>query len=248
MRFARDSKTDLRETYRTQLRESIGGWTGTAITAAPTVVFVIVNSTAGLRPAIFSAVGAGLALAGYRLARKQSTQQAISGLFGVLIAAVIAARTGQARGYFLLGIWTSFLYAVPLLVSVLVRRPMVGWLWEFLDPSPPDPDEPERPWYRRGPLLRAYSIATLIGTALFLSRGIVQATLYRDNATGWLAFARVAMGYPLYIAAVAAGYWVVRRVRHQLPRRVGDELAAPPDGEQEQSAEDGGPDRGLGLR
>ena len=248
------SKPDLRETYRKQLRDSIGGWSGTAITALPTVVFVIVNTAASLRVAIISAVATGLALAGYRLARKQSIQQAISGLFGVLIAALIAARTGQARGYFLLGIWTSFLYAVPFAVSALVRRPLVGWLWEFLDPSPPDPEDPDRPWYRRRPLLRAYTIATLIGTALFLARGVVQATLYHDNATGWLAFARVAMGYPLYIAAVGAGYWIVRRVRHQLPVHVKDELAPPATDESTPSAtppapsaDDRAADRGLGL-
>jgi len=251
-------RPDLRETYRKQLRDSIGGWTGTAITALPTVVFVIVNTAASLRAAIISAVATGLALAGYRLARKQSTQQAISGLFGVVIAAVIAARTGQARGYFLLGIWTSFLYAVPFAISAAVRRPLIGVLWEFLDPSPPDPDDPDRPWYRRGPLLRAYTIATLIGTALFLARGVVQATLYHDNATGWLAFARVAMGYPLYIAAVGAGYWVVRRVRHRLPAHVQDELAGPdpetdgaaepePTAEPSPSADDIAADRRFGL-
>jgi hypothetical protein len=238
---APDQKRDLRETYRKQLRESIGGWTGTLITALPTVVFVIVNTATTLRTAIIAAVATGVGLALYRLARKQSTQQAISGLFGVLIASIIAARTGQARGYFLLGIWTSFLYAVPFLISVLVRRPLVGLLWEFLDPSPPAPSDPQRPWFRRRDLLRAYTIATLLGTVLFLARGIVQATLYKDNATGWLAFARVAMGYPLYIAAVGAGYWIVRRVRHQLPERVTDELEEP------DSADDSGADRRFGL-
>jgi hypothetical protein len=239
-------RADLRETYRKQLLESIGGWTGTAITALPPVVFVIVNSTAGLRPAIISAVGTGVALTIYRLARKQSVQQAISGLFGVLIAALIAARTGQARGYFLLGIWGSFLYAVPFAVSVVVRRPLVGLLWEFLDLAPDDPEHPDLPWHKRKPLLRAYTIATLIGTALFLARGIVQATLYHDNATGWLAFARIAMGYPLYIAAVGASYWIVRRARHDLSARITDQLAAAKSAP-ESSADDGAPDRGLGL-
>jgi hypothetical protein len=50
-------------------------------------------------------------------------------------------------------------------------------------------------------------------------RGIVQLTLYRHNATGWLAFARVAMGYPLWILAVGFGYWVVRRARAPLAQR-----------------------------
>jgi hypothetical protein len=206
-------RADLRETYRQQMLASIGGWSGTLITALPTVVFVIVNALAGLRPAIVAAIGTAVVLAAYRLARKQSVQQVISALFGVLIAALIAARTGQARGYFLLGIWTSFLYAVPFAISLVVRRPLVGLLWEFLDPTP---GADETPWYRRRPLLAAYSLATLAGLVLFLARGIVQATLYGHNATGWLAFARVAMGYPLYILAVGFAFLVVRRARRRL--------------------------------
>jgi Protein of unknown function (DUF3159) len=237
-----DPRNDLRETYRTQLVQSIGGWTGTVITALPTVVFVIVNAIGALRPAILAAVATGVLLAGYRLARKQSTQQAISGLFAVVIAAAIAARTGQARGYFLLGIWASFAYAVPFAVSVLVRRPLVGLLWEFLDPSPDD----GRPWYRRRRLLRGYTLATLIGTALFLARGIVQATLYHHNATGWLSVAKIAMGTPLYIVAVAAAVWVGRRARHADQDRP-DEPSADQDRPGEPSAEHGSPDRRLGL-
>ena len=205
----------LRETYRQQLLDSIGGWQGTVITAIAPIVFVIVNATAGLRPAIIAAVGTSAALTGYRLIRKQSIQQSLSGLFGVVVAAVIAARTGQARGYFLLGIWQSFIYAVPFVLSIPIRRPIVGWLWEFLDPTPQVPGEPETAWYRRRGLLRAYLLATAFAGVLFLSRGIVQATLYHDKATGWLAFARITMGYPLFVIAAlaAASYWVVRRAR-----------------------------------
>jgi hypothetical protein len=115
---------------------------------------------------------------------------------------------------------------------VIVRRPLIGLLWEFLEPTP----GAER-WYRRRPLLVAYTVATLFGTAVFLARGIVQAVLYGHNATGWLAVAKIAMGYPLYIAAVAGGYWVVRRARAR-------ESAAT---EAEASADDALPDRRLGL-
>ncbi|MDT4912298.1 MAG: hypothetical protein QOC66_1426 [Pseudonocardiales bacterium] len=205
---------DLRETVRQQTIASIGGWTGALITAVPTAVFILVNVAASLRVAIICAVASALLLAGYRVIRKQSTQQALSGLFGVVVAAAIAARTGEARGFFLLGIWTSFVYAVPFGVSVLLRRPLVGLLWEFLDPSPAAEDDP--PWPRRRPLLLAYTWATLAATAVFLSRGIVQAALYHRDSTGWLAFARIAMGYPLFIAAVAFSYWVVQRARRRL--------------------------------
>lgn len=213
---------DIRETFRQQLIASIGGWTGAVITAIPTAVFIIVNVAASLRTAIIAAVGSALLLAGYRLARRQSTQQALSGLFAVVVASVIAARTGQARGYFLLGIWTSFVYAVPFAASILVRRPLVGVVWEFLDPTPSDDpsdgpsDEQTPPWHKRRELLIAYTWATLAATLVFLSRGIVQATLYHKNSTGWLAFARIAMSYPLFIAAVGFSFWIVGRARRRI--------------------------------
>jgi hypothetical protein len=209
-----DSTLDLRETFRQQLIAGIGGWTGALITAIPTAVFIIVNVAASLRVAIFAAVGAAVLLTIYRLVRKQPIQQALSGLFGVLIASIIAARTGQARGYFLFGIWTSFAYAVPFGVSILVRRPLIGLAWEFLDPTPCREDDP--PWYRRRVLLHAYMWATLAATLVFLSRGIVQAALYHRNATGWLAFARIAMGYPLFLLAAGFVFLVVGRARRRL--------------------------------
>lgn len=217
-------QTDLRETVRQQMLSSIGGWTGALITAIPTAVFIIVNVATSLRVAIYSAVGSAVLLTGYRLARRESVQQAISGLFGVLIAALIAARTGHARDYFLFGIWTSFVYAVPFAVSMVVRRPLVGVLWEFLDPSPADAGG--RPWHRRRPLLAAYSWATLAVTAMFLARGIVQATLYHRDATGWLAFARIAMGYPLFIAAAGFSFWIGQRARRRVGGSAGEHGAA----------------------
>jgi len=214
-----ETRVELRETYRKQLLDGIGGWTGTVITAIPPVVFVIVNAITDLRPAIIAAIGSAVLLAGYRLARRQSVQQALTGLFAVVIAAVIAARTGQARGYFLLGIWSSFAYAAAFGVSVIVRRPVVGLMWEFLEPMPGADD---LPWYRRRGLLRAYTVATLAATVVFLLRGVVQLTLYRRDATGWLAFARISMGYPLYIAAVAFGFWYVTRARRRLSASTDD--------------------------
>ncbi len=232
-------QVDIRALYRSKLQEGIGGWQGMVVAALPPLVFVLVNATAALRPAIISAIAAGVALTAYRIIRKQSTQQALSGLLGVAIAALIAARTGEARGYFLLGIWQSFLYAVPFAVSVLVRRPLVGVLWEFLDPTPGGEG---RPWHRRRGLLGAYTVASVIATAMFLSRGIVQATLYERDSTGWLAFARISMGYPLFIAAVAASWWVVRRARMRVSPDPSVSAVAV-DG----SADDGATQGGLGL-
>jgi Protein of unknown function (DUF3159) len=205
----------LREQARQQMLASIGGWSGTVVASIPTVVFVIVNATSGLRWAITAAVAAAVVLAGYRLIRHQSVQQALGGLLGVAVAALIAARTGEARGYFLFGILTSFLYGTAFVASILVRRPLVGLAWEFLDPTPVPAGDAE-PWYRRPALMRGYVLATLGAAGVFLARAVVQWALYEHDATGWLAVARIAMGYPLFIAAVVFGFWAIRRARHQV--------------------------------
>lgn len=204
----------LREKTRQQMLASLGGWSGTVVASIPPVVFVIANAMAGLRAAIIAAVASAVVVALYRLSRRQPIQQAFIGLVSVAVAALIAARTGQARGYFLVGIAGSFIYGGVFLVTLLIRRPLVGWLWEYLDPSPlPDGSR----WYRVRALIRAYDIATLAAVAMFAARGVVQLSLFQDNRTGWLAVAKIAMGYPLYIAVVGFAFWIVRRARAALP-------------------------------
>lgn len=221
----RGRREEMREKYRAQMLSSIGGWSGTVISALPTVVFVAVNSFAGLKPGVFAAVGVAAAAALYRLLRKESLQQAAGSLIGVVIAAAIASRTGQARDYFLVGILTSFLYAAVFAGSIAIRRPLVGVMWEFLDPTPTD----GRPWRRIPSLLRAYDKATGAALLLFLSRAIVQTSLFQHNATGWLAVARIAMGYPLYILTLGYIFWVCRRAQRPLRAAEPEEPNPSPD-------------------
>ena len=208
-----DDTSGLREQYRQQMLASIGGWSGSVVTAIPPVVFVIVNSARGLHWAVVTAVGTALLLAIYRLVRREPVQQALTGLLAVVVASLIAARTGHAKSYFLLGIWSSFAYGGVFVASLLARRPLVGIAWEFLDPTPGADDTR---WYRRRSLRRAYDLATLLAVSIFLARGIVQLALFQQNRTGWLAVARIAMGYPLYIAALGFGFWIVNRARRRL--------------------------------
>jgi hypothetical protein len=48
---------------------------------------------------------------------------------------------------------------------------------------------------------------------VFLARGLVQHYLYDADHTGWLAFARISMGYPVTIGALGLTLLLVRRVR-----------------------------------
>ena len=208
------------------LVQSIGGWRGLLDSGLPVVVFVAVNAVAGLRPAIWAAIGAGVVLFGIRIAMRQSVQQALSGFFGILIAAFIANRTGEAKGYFLFGIWASFLYAGVFLVSLLARWPLVGLIWEYVDGRGIG-----TAWRKDRPLMRVYLLCTLLWVLVFLARGLVQRYLYDQDATGWLAFARLAMGYPFTIGALAVSVFAVRRVRkaeHQdtTPEDLADDVVA----------------------
>lgn len=205
---------ELRERTRQQLLAALGGWSGTVVAAIPPVVFVVVNALTQLRTAIVAAIASGVLLSLYRLFRRQSLQQAATGLFSVLVAALVAARTGQARGFFLVGIAGSVFYGVVFLLSLVVRRPLVGVAWEFLDPAPLPPGTR---WYRVKALRRAYDLATCAALAMFASRALVQLSLFRDNKTGWLAVTKIVMGFPLYLVVIAVVFWVVRRGRRQLP-------------------------------
>jgi Protein of unknown function (DUF3159) len=189
------------------LVESIGGWRGLFDSGVPVVVFIAVNAIAGLTAAIWSAIGVAALLSVFRLVRKQTVQQAISGFLGVAVAAYIASRTGEAKGFFLLGIWASFGYGAVFLGSVLVRWPLVGLVWEYVDGGVAGK------WRKEAPLMRVYTWTTLMWVGVFLARGTVQRLLYNQDKTGWLAFARLAMGYPVTAGALALTILAVRRVR-----------------------------------
>ena len=185
------------------LLQQMGGVSGLVYASVPSAVFAVADAFAGLNVAVAMAVGAAAGIAGWRLLRRGPLQPAFSGLLGVAIAAFIAYQTGDAKDYFLVGIWGSFVLAVLFLASVLVRRPLVGVIWGAVS--------------SRGQVWRAdrrarvgYDTATLALTAVFASRFVVQNWLYGEDSTGWLAFARLAMGYPLTAVALVIVVWSVR--------------------------------------
>ncbi len=187
----------------------------------PVVVFVIVNATVGLRWAIWAAVAAGVVVLGIRLLRREPLQFAISGFLGVALAAFLAHRLGRAEGFFIPGIVLNAGYFMAFSVSVLIRRPLVGVVWTYLDSGTAD-------WRRQPTLMRAYTQATLLWTAMYAAKTAVQGLLYLNEQPGWLAVAKLAMGYPLFAVVVTATVWLVRRARRRLVLD-GDDPSADPD-------------------
>jgi hypothetical protein len=115
--------------------EQLGGWRGMLDASLPTVAFLVGNTIGGLRAGIWAAVVAGLLVFALRLVRRESIQQAVSGLLAVVVAVAIASASGHARDYFLLGILRNAAVGVVLIGSIPVRWPLVGVFAEFLAPS-----------------------------------------------------------------------------------------------------------------
>ncbi|OKH84628.1 membrane protein [Mycobacterium sp. ST-F2] len=185
------------------LLEQMGGLSGLIYSSLPVLVFVPVSSLFGLTAAICAALGvAGLVLL-WRLFRRESVQPAVSGFFGVGISALIAWMVGASKGYFLLGIWSSLIYAGVFAISILIRRPLVGYGWSWVTGR-------DRTWRDVRRAVLAFDIATGVWVLVFGARFVVQNHLYGQDQTGLLGVARIAMGWPLTAVAALASYLAIR--------------------------------------
>ncbi len=193
------------------LAEAIGGVRGLVESVAPGLVFVVVYLLSGqeLVPPLVASLAVALVLVVARLIGRTPVTQALGGVLGVVIGVVWAWRSGQAQDYFAFGLWTNAAYAVALLVSVLVRWPVVGIVVALLRQEGfgwrTDPAE--------RPRLRRYTLATWLWIGLFVARLAVQVPLYLDAATAWLGTARLVMGVPLWALALWVTWLLVRERR-----------------------------------
>lgn len=184
----------------------MGGVGGLISSVLPVLVFVLMNTLTGLQPAIWSALGAAVAVGIWRLCRRELLQPAVSGILGVGVCAFIAYRTGEARGFFLYGIWFSLVAGLAFALSVAVRRPLVGVIWSALNGSGSG-------WRADRRARFGYDVATVVWAVFFLARFGVQRWLYEAQETTLLGVARLAMGLPLTAVAALVTIWAIRRAR-----------------------------------
>jgi hypothetical protein len=187
----------------------MGGVSGVIYSSLPVVTFALASSLFGLLPAIGSALGVAALVLLWRLIRRESTQPAFSGFAGVAVCALIAYIVGQSKGYFLLGIWMSLLWAVVFAVSVLIRRPLVGYVWSWASGR-------DRAWRDAPRAVYAFDIATLGWVLVFGARFVVQRLLYDADQTGWLAVARIGMGWPLTAMVALATYAAIKAAKRAI--------------------------------
>ena len=191
------------------LLDQMGGVSGLIYSALPVAVFVPVSTAFGLLPAILAAVGVAVLILLWRLFRRDSVKPALAGFLGVGVSALIAWLVGASKGYFLLGIWTSLVWASVFAISVLIRRPVVGYVWSWANGH-------DRSWRMSRRAVRAFDAATLTWVLVFGARFVVQHHLYDADKTGWLGVARIAMGWPLAALGALVTYLAIRTAQRAL--------------------------------
>ncbi len=187
------------------LLAGIGGPLGIAEAVLPATFFSIVFAiTKEAIAAVASAAGLSAIFIIIRLIKRQSLQQALIGAVAIALAAFLALRDGgQAADYFLPGFFTNAAYGSAMLLSVLIRRPLMGYVAQLLFGL--------QNW-RKSREYKRLRFITLIWFGFFAARLAVQVPLYLTNQVELLAASRVIMGAPAYAGLLALTWILMRRI------------------------------------
>ena len=208
---------------RQQLSRALGGRRGMVEAAAPTITFTVTYvSGKNLGLAIGLSVAVAVVLLAVRLVQRSSVQFVVNALVGIGVGCFfvwLGKRNGgdashQALAYFLPGILYNAAYAAVGVLSILARWPAVGLMVGAVSEDP-------LAWHRDRQVVRLCSQLTAVLVVPCLLRVAVQAPIYlggraADDADPYitaLGFAKVGMGWPLQLAALALMVWMLTRDR-----------------------------------
>jgi hypothetical protein len=200
----------VEEVIRHKLSQALGGKRGMAEGAIPTLGFTLTYIlTKDLKGAL--AVGAALAVAALvvRVVQKQPVQFVVNSMVGIAIAAVFALRSGKAEDVFLPGIIYNAAYATLMTVSILIRWPVVGLMIGSVTGDLSG-------WRTDAGIVKLCSRLTWLLVLPCAIRVAVQYPLYLAGEVGWLGATKIALGWPLQIAALSAMALLLARGRTPL--------------------------------
>ena len=200
-----------------QVAEQLGGVRGLIESSVPVLAFVLLNVLLGdavlglekrtaLYWAIAGSVFSALAIGGYRLARKQPVRHAINGVFGIAVGAFLAWRTGEAKNFYLPGILLTFGQAAVLLLSVVVRKPLIGYAWGIMA------NKGHQDWFGNARLFRTFQWLTVVWVVSLSLRAGIQYYLWALGEANALGIVRILISWPIYAATFAYTAWAIHRV------------------------------------
>ncbi len=206
-RLGLESTENGYELNRKSLVDSIGGPLGIVEAVLPATLFSFTYALSkDALTAVIVASSSSLVFIAIRLIQRKALTQAIVGALAIALAAFLALRDGgQAADYFIPGFITNASYGSVLLISVLVRRPIMGYIAQLLFGL--------QGWREDKPTFRRLRLVTLIWVGFFAARLTVQLPLYFANAVEALALARAIMGAPAYAGLLALTWVLLRRIK-----------------------------------
>ena len=199
-------------TFSEQVASQLGGLRGMVESSVPVLAFVAVNIMWGLTAALIVAVTIGVAIALFRLARKQSVRHAMNGLFG------IAHRRGHR---------VEDRHPPGLLSAGHPAQPRAtGWRWPARSRSAGRwsagcgrswPIRGATRWRDDSGLRRIFGWLTALWAATYLTKVVVNLAVYfaaglsDDQKASILGIMRITLGWPPYALLVALTAWAARR-------------------------------------
>nr|WP_203937055.1 DUF3159 domain-containing protein [Spirilliplanes yamanashiensis] len=198
------------------ISEQLGGVRGLIETSIPVLAFVLLNVILGdgldlpkrtaLYWAIGGAVGSAVLIGIYRLARRQSVRHAVNGVIGIALGAYLAYRSGDAKDFYLPGILFTLGQSAVLVLSVVFRRPIIGYVWGVLA------NRGRHDWFDNPRLFRTFQWLTLVWAGSLFVRAGIQGWLYLEGQANAIGIVRILISWPIYVATFAFTVWAVRRV------------------------------------
>jgi hypothetical protein len=137
---------------------------------------------------------------------KRPWTQLIGSLVGVALAIYLTLRPGgQAADYYLKDFWINGAYGSALLISILVRFPLIGVIVGFLTNQ-------GLQWRKVPKKLRYFDLVTLLWVGLFATRLGVELPLYLAGDVVILGFVKIVLGLPFYLTMIWVSWLLLRRV------------------------------------
>ncbi|MBG0818127.1 DUF3159 domain-containing protein [Planomonospora sp. ID82291] len=195
---------------RSQLAKAFGGIRGVVEAAVPTAVFTVMwVVTSRLQLSLVVSASTAVVLLAARLVQRSTPQYVINSLIGIGIGWFFASRTGEAKDVYLPGILYNAGYAVAMLISIVTRWPVVGFLIGSVTGDP-------TAWRGDPAVVRLCSRLTWLLMIPCVVRVAVQGPVYLiggNDAVAELGILKIVMGWPLQIAALGAMVWLLARGR-----------------------------------
>lgn len=209
------AQATVEQVVRAQLSKALGGPRGIIESAVPTALFTICFLiTDEIRLSLIVSIGVTAALLLVRLVQKSSTQFVFNALIGIGIGALFAYRASQsggseedvARAVFTPGLIYNGVYAVVIILTIVVGWPIVGFLVGSVMGD-------ATAWHSDKAIVRLCSQLTWILAVPCVIRVAVQLPLWLDHQIGLLGASKIALGWPLQVAAFAVMGWLLSRNR-----------------------------------